>query len=315
MPRQQPRLALLFALFASLFAASADAAPLQRGLFTPRQPGAAGATRFAVIGDQGTGDAFEHAMTARMAKVHDARPFAATLMLGDNVYNRGEVGKFDGAIKAPFAGLLSRGVRLYGILGNHDVRTQRGEAQLSYLGQGKQHWWKTTLADGDVDVFGLDTTLLVKDPKAHLASDEAWRTSMGQKQLVWLERALERSDATYKVVVGHHPMYSSGNRQDERSELKGKLEDLLVEHGVDAYLAGHQHVYERREPKRGITHIVSGNGARQEHPTVGRGRLPRVRSHDNEFMLFEAKPDGLAFQALGVDGRVIDEGVLAPKRR
>ena len=159
-------LSLVVLLLASSLASAAP--QLQTHFFAKRAEATAGSRRFAVIGDAGTGGKRQKAVIGRMLADHDEHPFETVLMLGDNVYNDGRLEKFDSAIGKPFSPLLQRGVRLYGILGNHDVQFQRGEAQLRYLGLGKKRWYKTAVADGDVEVFAIDTTLLVTDRRTGL---------------------------------------------------------------------------------------------------------------------------------------------------
>ena len=58
--------------------------------------------------------------------------------------------------------------------------------------------------------------------------------------LSWIESALQKSDADYLLVAGHYPVYSPcrhGNTQD----LIENLDPLLKQHGVTAYLSGHDH--------------------------------------------------------------------------
>jgi len=45
------------------------------------------------------------------------------------------------------------------------------------------------------------------------------------------------------IVVGHHPIYCSGQQQDENS-LASLLIPLFVKHNVAAYISGHYHLSE-----------------------------------------------------------------------
>ena len=260
-------LSLVVLLLASSLASAAP--QLQTHLFTRRAEATVGSRRFAVIGDAGTGRKRQRAVIARMLADHDERPFETVLMLGDNIYDDGPLERFDSAIGKPFSPLLQRGVRLYGILGNHDVQFQRGEAQLRYLGLGlgKKRWYKTAVADGDVEVFAIDTTLLVTDRWTY-HGEARWKQTQADAQLAWLDKTLASGTAKFKLVMGHHPLYSSGTRGTERREMREQLDGMLAEHGVDAYLAGHQHVYERHEPRRGVVHFVSGADGRDPGSTV-----------------------------------------------
>ena len=60
----------------------------------------------------------------------------------------------------------------------------------------------------------------------------------------WLELQLKKSDAKWKVVVIHHPLYSI---RGEFNNLFQRLafDDLIRENGVDLVLQGHEHAYAR----------------------------------------------------------------------
>lgn len=75
----------------------------------------------------------------------------------------------------------------------------------------------------------------------------------------WLERDLRRSDAVWKIVMMHHPPFSSGKHGDNR-KLQGTLVPVLARCGVDLVLSGHDHDYERFKPIDGVTYVVSGAG-------------------------------------------------------
>ena len=59
----------------------------------------------------------------------------------------------------------------------------------------------------------------------------------------------------------HHPLYSHAGRHGGNVALRVALEPLLLKHGVDVVFAGHDHVYERVKPQKGITYFVSGSAA------------------------------------------------------
>ena len=58
-----------------------------------------------------------------------------------------------------------------------------------------------------------------------------------------LETALQKSTAKWKVVFGHHPIYTKGRGHDDEAKTLKKdyrFEDALVYGGADIYLAGHE---------------------------------------------------------------------------
>lgn len=105
-----------------------------------------------------------------------------------------------------------------------------------------------------------------------------------------LERRLRASRAVWRVVVGHHPVHSLGEhcRGDPNSADCGQMSwlgPILREHGVSAYLAGHEHdlqlIFETEEGKDGKKNdrwpafVVSGGGSNirsNEFRTLENGR-------------------------------------------
>ncbi|XP_064391290.1 uncharacterized protein LOC135339098 [Halichondria panicea] len=75
--------------------------------------------------------------------------------------------------------------------------------------------------------------------------------SPGSDQYIWLERALEsvdRETTPWLIVTGHRPLYNSVGHQDDFNVslyLRRDIDDLLHTHGVDLFVAGHYHSYER----------------------------------------------------------------------
>jgi tartrate-resistant acid phosphatase type 5 len=61
------------------------------------------------------------------------------------------------------------------------------------------------------------------------------------KQLRWLDSVLASSHAVWKIVVGHHPIYSSVGNHGNTKELIDDVLPLLQKYGVRIYLCGHEH--------------------------------------------------------------------------
>jgi hypothetical protein len=66
------------------------------------------------------------------------------------------------------------------------------------------------------------------------------------------------------------PIYSDGGRHGPDVALRVILEPLFVKYGVDVVFSGHDHVYERLKPQKGITYFVSGSAESCAGDTCGR---------------------------------------------
>ena len=86
---------------------------------------------------------------------------------------------------------------------------------------------------------------------------------------------------------------------------------------MNVVLAGHEHVYERIKPQKGIYYFVSGAGGQLRIGDV-RSQSPLTEKsfdQDMHFMLFEVVGDKLYFQAISRTGETIDSGVLVNQRK
>ncbi|KAL3430510.1 Metallo-dependent phosphatase-like protein [Aspergillus tetrazonus] len=69
-------------------------------------------------------------------------------------------------------------------------------------------------------------------------------------QYQWLKRDLasvDRTETPWVFVMSHRPMYSSAY-SSYQTNVRNAFENLLLQYGVDAYLSGHIHWYERMFP-------------------------------------------------------------------
>src|SRR5207249_2203953 len=127
------------------------------------------------------------------------------------------------------------GVKFYASLGNHDNTSQRLYKPFNM--NGEQYY---TYKKGNAQFFVLDSNY------------------MNPPQLAWLEKELKNSGADWKICYFHHALYSSGSFHGSSTELRLSLEPLFVKYGVQVVFAGHEHVYERTKPQKGITYFVEG---------------------------------------------------------
>ena len=67
------------------------------------------------------------------------------------------------------------------------------------------------------------------------------RFSTGSEQLLWLEKVLKGSRSDWKLVMFHHPLYSSG-RHKSNLEMRRVLEPIFETYGVDMVMSGHDHL-------------------------------------------------------------------------
>ena len=80
-------------------------------------------------------------------------------------------------------------------------------------------------------------------------------------------------------------------------------------------LTGHDHVYERVKPQKGIYYFVSGAGGKLRTGDIDSRTGITAKSYDRDlhFMLFEVAGNEMYFQAISRTGETIDSGVINRK--
>lgn len=300
------------------------------GLATLAAPPALAAARadqpagFVAIGDWGRrGDAVQRAVAQGLSLV--AREIGSRFVIaaGDNFYPGGVSSVTDPHWRQSFEGVYTdRALQTpwYATLGNHDYRGDP-QAQVAYTRYSRR--WRmparyyrvpgAVLGVPQLDLFVIDTSPLVDD----LNPDERfqqlcrghWWSEQADPQIAWLRGALARSRAPWKIVVGHHPIYSGGH--GDSPVLIARVAPLLEAFGVQAYINGHDH--DLQHIRRGaVDYICAGAGSE-----AGRVKpIPGTRFCLGRpgFAALRLTDDDLLLQFRDAAGRLIYSADL-PRRR
>lgn len=249
------------------------------------------ALRFLVIGDGGSGMTGQKKIATQMLNQYDRNPYRLILMLGDNIYPDGDVNKYGKErFLDPYATLLNppRKVSFKPVLGNHDV------------------------------LFGFqnDSIRFFKMPAAYYdftyqsACFYALNTNaFDSKQAQWLNQSLKTCKLPWKIVYGHHPMFSSGLHGSTAVLLK-TLMPILEKNRVNLYLSGHDHDYERFKPVNGVHYIVSGGGGASLRGFNNIIEGSEVHYSKHHYLVIEGNAKSLTFQALDTEGKLLDSGEI-----
>lgn len=83
-------------------------------------------------------------------------------------------------------------------------------------------------------------------------------------QLTWIKQTLESSDADWKIVIGHHPVYAYTEKEEsERTDIQNRLASLLENNGVAFYICGHIHNFQHIKPKgSNVNYIVNSSASK-----------------------------------------------------
>jgi hypothetical protein len=204
--------------------------------------------RLAVAGDTGEGS---ETLAKAMTRVHAKMPFDAILLTGDNFYPCG-VTSVDDPRWSLVAPLTRVGVPIFPVFGNHDFCGEAvPEAQNTATGviphwrfPAPQYALRTPMAD-----FAFVNTT----PLAHGGENAVESMIRG---------TFADSRKPWRIVVGHHPVISSGWHgyfpRDEVARMRGLI-PALRETNADFYICGHDHHVELLRGR--MLHLVSGAGS------------------------------------------------------
>jgi hypothetical protein len=102
----------------------------------------------------------------------------------------------------------------------------------------------------------------------------------------------------------------SGNHAAEaRDVIRPALEPHMVNNRVDVAFAGHDHLYERIAPQKGVRYFVSGGGGRRLY-SIRKSDFAEVGVSAHHFMVVEIAGERMFFEAVTPDQRLLDCGVL-----
>jgi hypothetical protein len=228
------------------------------------------AIRFAVIGDWGWwGQPDQMKVAAALEKIGAECPYDFIVSTGDNFYDAGVDSVGDVLWNMSYEYVYT-GPHLqcpwYVVLGNHDYRgAPSAEIDYSNISQrwklpSKYYKEQFTSGSGEaIEMFFMDSNPYQKDL---LAAGAAYPELNGLDTVYqdgWIENGLRSSTAAWKLVFGHHPLYTCGVRKNQPQYMR-KFEGLFNETHVDAYFCGHEHDLQVHKPIGSVTYFVSGGG-------------------------------------------------------
>ena len=270
--------------------------PAPGALALPLRPGS---VRFAVIGDSGRGDRWQQEVADQMVAWRARFPFTFVVMLGDNIYGTSTPHDYELKFERPYRALLDAGVEFRAAIGNHDDSAQIHYGKFNM--DGRRYYTYRESERRLAGIAGAGVRFFVLDSR-----------SLDPDQLAWLRQQLKESGTAWKICYFHHPLYTSGRYRAGARALRIVLEPILVEGDVDVVLSGHEHLYERLQPQRGISYFTSGGAG-----SLRLGDLAPSTVHakgfdtDYHFMLMEVSGNELFFQAISRTGQTVDAGVIS----
>lgn len=214
---------------------------------------------FFAIGDTGLASKSRQAVLKQLQKQSRQNHTDSIFLVGDNFYDKGVESTSDPQWKLHFEKPFAEKrfpFPFYPCLGNHDyygnvaAQIEYSEMQPRWKMPGLYYTFEKHVGKNcKAQFFVLDTTPIEEGDHST------------QSQVKWLRNKLKTSSANYKIVVGHHPLFTGGEHGRSHRNFK-HLAEMFDRNGVDLYICGHDHDLQLHDTGRGWLHIVSGAGSK-----------------------------------------------------
>lgn len=194
------------------------------------------------------------------------------------------------------------------------------------------------------ETFPMENETYVTDAGPFGSINGSWKVNEAYEQYNWLKNdlaSIDRTKTPWVIAMSHRPMYSSEVSSYQKN-IRNAWQSVMLEYGVDAYLAGHIHWYERMYPLTAngsidtasvidnntyltnegtsITHLTNGMAGNVEsHSTLAWNETLDITAHLDQtnygFSKFAFLNATVATWTMirGVDGSVGDEVTLIKK--
>ena len=277
-----------------------------------------------VIGDWGrSGEYRQREVSEQLGKAAHTLDVDFIVSTGDNFYPKGVQSIHDPMWKRSFEDIYSAfslQEDWYPVLGNHDYAGSP-EAQIDYSKISRRwrmpsryHHFERVADDGTRVLFVfLDTNPFEKKYYAE-DEDEPFRTNIlsqakdSAAQKKWLDKTLTTSSADWKIVFGHHPLYSAGKRKGQTGDVSSSLLPILKQGGAHIYIAGHEHHLEHDVLEHNIHHFISGAGS-EVRPVTG-NTLTRYVASEHGFLSISVNREGVLCSFVNHKGRIVYQTTL-----
>jgi acid phosphatase len=295
--------------------AAASALPLATAGAASAAAASAEPLNFVLIGDWGRAGRDNQVDVAnQMGKTAAAIGSKFTVSLGDNFYENGVTGLDDPYWQTSFENIYSAPSLQSPwkiILGNHDYRGNV-QAQLDYSAHSNR--WQLparyyqvseTLPDGaKADFFYLDTSPFIRKyigTNVNIAGQDT------DAQLAWLDKALGASTASWKIVIGHHPIYTAlapeQGYEHDQPDMIARIDPILRAHDIRIYINGHDHNLQV-VTVNGINYVTNGAGSLTYQATSAVIRNGFV-SGNHGFMTIALTSEQLDYALVDMSGKTL----------
>lgn len=200
----------------------------------------------------------------------------------------------------------------YPVLGNHEYRGNT-QAVLDYAHKSRR-WEMPARYYAKTVKLGKEKALLLFIDTAPLIDKYRQKSDVypdackqdRDAELAWIDNQLKTSDAKWKIVMGHHPVYADTDKDpSERADMQKYLKPLLDKYKVDIYVCGHIHNYQHIQPKGSHTVYLVNTSASLARPKVAPVEGTVYCSPEAGFTVADLSDAALHFYLMNGQGKIL----------
>jgi hypothetical protein len=137
-------------------------------------------------------------------------------------------------------------------------------------------------------------------------------TEISEAEVLWLDAAVGASEARWKVVYGHHPIFAPERNAKSGMYMKYMQARLwpVIRGRVDAYLCGHQHAMAHMDPRDGVHFFMSGGGGAPLSKVAKKAADAIFAESTFGFLTLEASEARMSIAIFDTDGKPFDSEVI-----
>ncbi len=280
-----------------------------------------GSLNFYVIGDWGKkGISNQQVVATQMNEWVQKEDPQFIVSTGDNFYDVGVKDVNDSHWQESFEKVY-RGSNLiqkpwHISIGNHDYYGN-ADAEIEY-GKTNKRWilpsryWSRieTGEDGSRTRFiFIDTSPFEKSYYLAAEIKDKVSTQDTLRQKKWIDSLTSLNDVDWKIVVGHHHIYTGGLRKNDPNSVRASLEPVFAKNKVDAYFGGHEHDLQHLKAADKPTHYFLSGAGSDIRPTGTINETLFAQSIQG-FMSVTVKRKSLEVKVVDYSGNIIHTATL-----
>lgn len=199
----------------------------------------------------------------------------------------------------------------YPVLGNHEYRGNTS-AVLNYSSVSRRwqmfaRYYSKSFAVSDssqVLLVFVDTTPLIDRYRNDAKYADANKENI-EMQLKWIDETLAKSSAKWKIVLGHHPIFTGTIKAEvEQIDLQKRLKPILDKHKTDCYVCGHIHNFQHIKVSGSDIDYLVNTSASQSRAVVQRDDI-LFASSESGFIVCSIEDNELKMLLINKLGKIV----------